>query len=382
MNNIGILTNIDANHGSCVFNEAIVDIIRDLEVGSPFLLDCMNAKFTAVETLRALKLNPQIPFYNLQRHITLHSYSARNLPIHRYPFAFNTSALADTINRKKYQSLIVGKVVWDISPDSPLVFPSIFWLPGIQAKTKIAYAASGHRTDLSLFRNLKGEVLKLLSSFDLISVRDEITELMMVEAGVDKVVPVSRVCDPAFLFKDHGLEIGDILRKYGIPDNRPIVGLQFYGRPELSKALVEYFHKEGALLLNISMYNPYADINIGHLVDPAEWVALIKHFSFCITDRFHTSVFCIRENVPFIALEPYSPKDDLNSKIISLLKDFSLYPTCYYAEGRPVQAIIEQCADVNAKWVKDIAPKLKLNVKAQINKQKEFIRSMKGYLSG
>jgi polysaccharide pyruvyl transferase WcaK-like protein len=157
------------------------------------------------------------------------------------------------------------------------------------------------------------------------------------------------------------------------------VGLLFFGKPQLSKAVVDHYHARGYKTINFSMYNPFADINIGHRVDPDEWVALFRTLSFCITDRFHGTVFCLREGIPFVSIEPFQPKTLLNSKIYSHLKEFDLIDPCYqdtYNARFSVSELLATCDNLERNWSEEFSTKIQHLVRAKNEHQIKFLRKI------
>ncbi len=379
MKKIGILTSLEANHGACIFNASLNKLIGDLDVQNEVkFLDFLNPHYRTRELLRALKFNKNIPFYNLNRHLTL-DQETKMLTIEKVVNLYSLSGLIDELNRRSFDTLIVGKVIWDISKDSLFGFPSIYWLSEKIKAKKIAYAASGHRTDLEKFSQNKKRVFELLSSYRLIGVRDKNTQLMMAEAGVDKVVPVVRITDPAFLFVQKPVDVNDLLDKYKIASNRPILGLLYYGKQNISEKICAHFHQMGYQIINFNMFNPFADVNIGHLVGIDEWVELIKQLDFCITDRFHVSVFCLRESIPFTAIEPYQPKSLLNSKIFSLLESFNVQEGLYqneYDENFNIDRFISNCDEIQLSWNDKYAAEIRKNLQINNLQQEDFLEKV------
>ena len=381
MNKIGILTNIDANHGSCIFNAALYKLIQNLSPEIDVkLLDFLNIKWRLYEFLRLLIVNKGIPFYNLQRAATLSRFTNYEIPVENHKSLKNYEGLCKEFTSREFSTLIVGKVMWDISNDSNLGFPNIYWLSEKINTKKIAYAISGHRTDLKKFEQNKKRVLEILSSFQLIGVRDNMTQTMMEEAGVNKVTPVYRISDPAFLYEPKYIEPAGLLKRYKISADRPILGLLYFGKKDISGIICEHYHHKGYQIINFNMYNPHADINIGHLVTPDEWAALFKHLSFCITDRFHGSVFCLRENIPFMSIEPYPPKTLLNSKIFSVLEDFGIEGLCYqntYSSGFDIDNFLSVCEHIESSWQKDLSETVRSRLLIQTHNQRAFLKLIK-----
>lgn len=264
--------------------------------------------------------------------------------------------------------------MWNITEETSSSIPNINWLPEKIKAKKIAYAISGHLSDLNSIKNKKEMIYSTLSRFQLIGVRDKITQIMMEETGVDKSVPVHRISDPAFLYSSKKIDLNTLLIKYKISTSSPILGLLYYGKADLTKKICSHYHKRGYQIINFNMFNPFADINIGHLVDPDEWAALFNILSYCITDRFHASVFCIKENVPFISIDPFKPKTILNSKIFNLLEEFELIDTCYqdiYDENFNYRKFIDKCSVLESSWKNEISEKVRARL--TIQKENQFI---------
>jgi hypothetical protein len=344
------------------------------------IIDYMNPRWRVIELLRSLKLNKKIPFYNLQRSITLSRFVRNEIPFESLISIRNYKYLCKELATRHYSTLITGKVVWDISNDSPVRFPNIYWLSEKIYAKKIAYAVSGHRTNLAIFNEYKKEVSKILASYQLIGVRDDMTQIMMEEASVDKVIPVYRISDPAFLYNPKNIEPQELLTKFKISPDRPILGLLYYNKGKISHKICEHYHNKGYQIINFNMYNPYADINIGHQVNPDEWAALYKQLTFCITDRFHASVFCLRDDVPFVAIEPYQPKSLLNSKIYSLLKDFGIEKICYqntYLPEFDLDRFVSTCDQVESSWKSDLSGVVHSRLLVQNQNQRDFLELVK-----
>jgi hypothetical protein len=383
MKRLAILTNIDANHGSVIFNVSLDRILAEsFPDHSVAFLDCAAVQWRLYELLRMFKLRRKIPLYNYRRHRCLMDYSHEHLEIEPFPSAASYDRAIAALRERDYDTLVVGKVVWDILTTWKTPgYPNVFWLSDQLDATKIAYAASGHRTDMDLFRRHESDILKNLSSYALIGVRDDMTEEMMAEAGVDRVVPVRRMSDPAFLFEPRTVTPEALCESYGIDPGKPILALLYYGKPELSEVVREHYHAAGYQILNFNMYNPYADINIGHLVDPDEYASLFGMLSFCITDRFHSSVFCLRNGVPFAAIEPYRPSTPLNSKVHSLLDDFGVVDPCYfdqYAEGFDARAFVNACDEIERAWDGGLRARVAGALETQLRVQRDFIAEMAG----
>ena len=307
------------------------------------------------------------------------SYESLSVKPFFSPLRNDYEHLVQTLAKKDYDTLVVGKVVWDIAQiwQTP-TFPNIYWLSEDIPSVKIAYAISGHRTDMELFQQNKERVLRILSSYALIGVRDDLTGELMLDAGVDRYVEVMKVPDPAFQFEIPSLDTRALLSRHQIDPDRPILGLLYYGKPELSVAVCEHYHAMGYQIINFNMYNPYADVNLGYAVDPYQWAALFDCLTFAISDRFHCSIFCLRQNIPFVGIEPYQPRNLANSKVHNLLNDFDL-TACYENTMTPdfcIPEFLDKCSQIQASWESTYSPRVRQKLLEQLDTHRTFVRKI------
>lgn len=67
-------------------------------------------------------------------------------------------------------------------------------------------------------------------------------------------------------------------------------------------------------------------------IGPSEFIYLESHASLILTDSFHSSVFVILYNIPFIVYNREGKYNNMNSRIITLLEKFELCKRKYYDE--------------------------------------------------
>jgi hypothetical protein len=381
---IGVISNVDANHGSCVFNFSLTSMMASAFPKARLkFLNYATPSWYLYEYLRAVKPQPKIPHFNLARFIRLIGSNYRNLDIEdAVPLPFlnnNYDLLVKKLASKNFDVLVVGKVVWDIAKIwQTNKFPNLFWLSEQIPASKIAYAVSGHRTDLRQFEQVKDRVRQILNSYKMIGVRDQITHQMIVEAGLDSEVYVRRVPDPAFFFENRAVDVNALLKRHGLDPQRPIFGLLLYGQPELSLTVREHYRRKGYQIVNFNMLNPYADFNLGHKVNPFEWAALFKSLTCCLTDRFHCSIFCLREGVPFVGIEPFAPPTAANSKVLDLLSHFSLHS--FYRNSFDPAFRLDELIDTLEKaetfWQADCLPAIQTQLIEDRKVKEEFFNHM------
>ena len=355
MKSIGVLTSINANHGSSMFNYGLNTILKSaLPSYQTRFLKYRPWNRMWYEPFRALKLNTKIPFYNLRRYLRLMKFDDEHLDVDPLPLGSYPKMMSKLIE-KKYDALVAGKDTWDVSASWHLPgFPNLFWLSEKIPAIKFAYAVSAHRMDLNILKEYKNDIKPVLDSYSIIGVRDDFTLNMLDTIGIDPHVNICKVPDPALMFNVNTADKNQILKKYCLSDDRPLMGLLLYGKPEFSKFVCRHYRSKGYQTINFNMFNPYVDINLGHKVDTFEWAAFFQALNFCITDRFHCSMFCIKNNVPFVAVEPYAPKSLAQSKIFDLLKDFDL-KDCYqnsYDHEFSLKNFIGLCEEIEHNWKK------------------------------
>lgn len=132
----------------------------------------------------------------------------------------------------------------------------------------------------------------------------------------------------------------------------------------------------------MSMFNPYADINLGHLLTPYEWAETFRYLSFCVTDRFHGTIFCLMASKPFIAIEPFAPESLKNSKIYCLLKDFGMteYYFNTYRYDFKIPDFIAQAEALRTSWNNETEIKVAIKIMEMRQRNLDFIQRMKQFL--
>lgn len=390
MKKLRILTTVHlANPGACIFTEALShaleETLPDFDVQ---VLNYLPRKWLFYEFARALNPNPKQPLLNIQRYLVSERFHREKIKLDKNVLTMPASykGMVHFLEQQGYDALVVGMVIWDLVKQSFIPrFPNIYWLSEKLNAKKIAYAASGHRTDMLLFKENQLAIRKKLNSYSLIGVRDQITLDMVMGAKLDNDIPVMRVPDPAFL---HVLEWDSeptkkVLGKNGVDLSRPLVGFIFHGNEKLARELADFYHTKGYQIISLSMYNAFADVNLAHTLSPHEWANTFPLMSFCITDRFHGTIMCQKAMIPFVSIEPYQPKTQGNSKIFSLLKDFELLD-CYfnqYEEGNTPSSLLEKACFLQEEWQDRYSQVVEKKLLGVMEKHLEFQGKIKTILS-
>lgn len=233
------------------------------------------------------------------------------------------------LNKKKYDLIIVGSdEVWKVIPKEDFRKDSlnIYWLgPGIDCQ-KVSYAASAHKTLYNqLSENQKEFIIGALKEFKLISVRDDHT-LNMVRTFLGKEYnELPKLLDPTFLY-DFSKEKTDtekifLKNKIDLDSKIAIFAIE---NEEVSGWARNILKDKNYKIISIGHYNKYADFNLFDQLNPLEWASMFKRANFCLTDRFHGTVFSIKNKIPFITIDHLKMYKKFKSKTKQLLEEFEL----------------------------------------------------------
>jgi hypothetical protein len=375
-----------ANHGGCIFIDALYRTLANNLPGYDVrTLDYLPRNWLYHEWLRALKPQSKALTFNLRRFLQSEKFHRDHLHLDRpatfYPVGYEN--MIDFLEQQHFDAIVVGMVIWDITelPQIPR-FPNAYWLSEKISSSKIAYAASGHRSRSALVRKNFPQIQNILGSYDLIGVRDQITWEMVQESKVDKEVPTVRVPDPSFLYEDRPTRVREIFEEHGVDLSYPILGVLFYGKPAFTQELCRFYRSKGFQTVALSLYNPHADVNLGHLLTPYEWADAFKYLTICVTDRFHGTIFCLKNDLPFISIEPYSPETKNNSKIYSLLDEFGI-PECYFdvlREDFKMDAFLERAEHIREVWETDFRDRVASKLDEMYTRSLEFVDQVKHIL--
>lgn len=237
------------------------------------------------------------------------------LPLSReYLCSDNLPDIEDFIRRQKYDVIIVGSdEVWKI--DGMRGFPTAYWLNFDLGKCKkMAYAVSSRTSLNKIDFQKKKYISDSVKKFCYLGARDPMTA-NLIEQLSGKTMELN--CDPAFLLSFHYDKIAyreKLNKKYRLKKGQKLLGIMI---PD--SKLVRRIRKEmGKQYVIVALYDSHeeADINMSG-INPFEWVKILGCLDFLITDRFHGTVFAIKMNIPFLAIETYDIRE--NSKLFYLL---------------------------------------------------------------
>lgn len=216
-------------------------------------------------------------------------------------------------NYKKFEYFFVGSdQVWNPN------FGRLSDLDLINLKTnakKISFSASFGVSQIS--QEAQSKVKKHISSFNMISVREDAGKKIIEECSGRKDVEV--LVDPTMLLKAE--EWDSVSKKPEQLKNDKFILNYFLGElSELRKKEIERIAKENDCeIINILDKNsPF------YQTGPSEFLYLEKNAFLICTDSFHSSVFAILYDRPFIVFDREDNIVKMNSRIDTLISKFNL----------------------------------------------------------
>ena len=73
-------------------------------------------------------------------------------------------------------------------------------------------------------------------------------------------------------------------------------------------------------LVGIGQFNKFCDLNFSDVLNSLEWATCYQYFDFCVTDRFHSTIFSLKNKVPFLVIESEKKyPTEHKGKIVDLL---------------------------------------------------------------
>ncbi|MCD8189807.1 MAG: polysaccharide pyruvyl transferase family protein [Clostridiales bacterium] len=208
-------------------------------------------------------------------------------------------------------------------------------------KPKIAYATSFGVSSVPWFQ--KKRTAHYLRRFQALSTR-ELAGKAIVEELTGRTAEV--VCDPTLLFSS--AEWAQIVPERSVVEG-PYVFCYFLGTNEAHRKAAEALRAQTGLRLvtcpHLDHFVAY-DQTFGDLplfdVDAADFVNLIRHAEYVLTDSFHGSVFSILHHKRFLTFERFRPGANArNTRIDSLFALLGLETRRYAGDVSAVAAPID-----------------------------------------
>jgi exopolysaccharide biosynthesis predicted pyruvyltransferase EpsI len=184
---------------------------------------------------------------------------------------------------------------------------------------KVSFAASANRSNFERINTVQKQILgRLIESFDVVSVRDRFTKDIIEKHASAK--NIWQIPDPTFYLSIPETKVQEILSKSGITPERPFI-LVLQSDNEINRLIREYCDQKGVFMIATEDINRYANLNMTYNLSVFEWADIFRFASFCVTDRYHGTIFSLKAGTPFLSMDSSGTG---RSKIYSLLADIGM----------------------------------------------------------
>ena len=180
---------------------------------------------------------------------------------------------------------------------------------------KVSYAASiGHADSSLMTKKWTSLLADRLRTMDAISVREK-SSVPLVEELSGRTDAVA-VADPTLLLRAQGYKAimsGQKIRK------RYLFSYMLHGLEKDAASQIKEI-SDGLGLKAVQCDAGRSKLFAGYMLPaPTEWLSLICHASFMVTNSFHGVMFCLIFNVPFVAILINGKEGSMNARILDVL---------------------------------------------------------------
>lgn len=344
---IGILTYHHVINDGAVL-QALGHVYTLKELFPKAEIEVINYRYKSIEKIEKrdsfktiLKLKKE-GFSKIKKYYSFRRFVSDLLPLSKGSLVSDKiNEAISFINEQKYDYVIVGSdEVWKIlNKKYSRRFPNIYWLPKELKVKRIASAVSANGSMPTLLNdiNIRKEIKTIVSGFHVIATRDQYTYNLI--KSIDKTLNVYQVPDPTFGVEFKAQGVKEKLEKAGVDFTRKRFVLNLSSNniefSKTSNQIFNYAKKNNIQLIGIGQYNKYCEVNILNILNSLEWATCYQYFDFCVTDRFHSTIFSIKNNIPFLAIESTKKyPTEHKGKIVDLLSKMdNLEYHCFYTDN-------------------------------------------------
>ena len=238
------------------------------------------------------------------------------------------------------------RVFYIYHPTSDRMYPNAFWGLFASDYNFIPMAMMSGASVDSKYYYIHGSTKKKMKDsimrFSYFSVRDKWSK-NMIKYLTDNEVDPPITPDPVFAFNYNALHLVPskdcILNKYKLPEKYVILSFKVDRKVSVDQQWISQFQNEAKHHGLACVKLPYADApsygnidyNVGDVVSPLDWYALIKYSQGYIGNNMHPIIVSLHNAVPFFSFDNYGisllkgkPTNGESSKIYQILKTAEL----------------------------------------------------------
>lgn len=219
----------------------------------------------------------------------------------------------------------------------------LIWLRGINTQ-KMLFAASAAPVNFTLNEQQCKELYESFLTFKFLGVRDRITlGLLRDKIGLGDRVYIQY--DPTYLIPETEFSLPYLIRKkleyIRKRQKIALVNFSVTGCP-FKREMTEFLKFQGYYTIS-TLYNEYADSNLMSL-SPFNWAAMFRYVDLSVTERFHDTIFSLRNCKPVIAIDWDEKRfsDDGFSKTQNLLSQYGLDDNHFIFKDHDELLVIEE----------------------------------------
>ena len=204
----------------------------------------------------------------------------------------------------------------------------VYWLPPRISCKKVMCAASSRALSYEELSDSQRKAFReSVNSFDLIGVRDDLTFALIKALGLKDESKLQMIPDPTFTFKIDYSHVERLVQQRNMNFSKPTVALNLPRTFKPATELASYYKAKGFQVLSL-VPAKYGDICLTD-ISPFEWAGIYADLHLVITDRFHGTVFSLKNLTPVVSLvcDRRLITNGGLSKYYSLLKLFGLHNT-------------------------------------------------------
>ena len=309
----------DSNYGNKLQNYAVYKLLRDYDIDVINLKNNRHLNYqdnNYVKSYIKFSLSKIKYFIKKRRTYGLKYYKERKNNFKNFSMQIKTSNRYFSYkNLLKYDNndfLFVGSdQVWN--PFMALDDLTLF--KGFKKGRKISISASFGVSDIN--EDISSRIKNLLNDFSSISVREESGKKIVDSLKLNKKCRL--LVDPTMAIKKEIWE--NQMKKPSCMTNNKYILLAFLGSIDdnLQKQIYKFANEKELEIVNL-----YKKNSCWTSCGPKEFLFLEKNASLICTDSFHASVFGIIFNTPILVTGRNGTKENMNSRIETLLSKFGL----------------------------------------------------------
>ncbi len=251
------------------------------------------------------------------------------------------------------------------------------WCPFDIRKTKRAFfAASASPASYSNDTDVLNKLVECVKGFSFIGLRDNLTiNLFREKLGIDSQKLIKQP-DPTYLLDVEKFELGAHYKSKIA--YRKLALYNFSPDFPFGKELARMLRLKGYYVVSTS-YCPLADLSID-TIDAMEWAGVFKLVDVVVTERFHDSVFALRNCKPVIAIDwderRYNEHGD--SKTYRILEEYGLSKLHFNASDKNVISEVGKSIDnlpelFNQQHIQDVNKAIRHNAEEVLKTLKNAI---------